>query len=273
MLDRGSTAPRNHAQLSDLISVSSEERFGGGRGEPANTTPTEIFGSGGLAFAADGEGGSGASTPPLWDGSESPENCRRNRDPLSPGSRIDAILRGRVELMEMVKNMPESCYELSLRDLVEVNRSFAQEGVLLPEGQKGQVGSHKPPQSQQHRQQMVRSGSLDNSSSSGGGFLLKMMFPVPWRAGKKRKGAKMGRSDASARAGEEWWKKRSASVSSATRGGDSTESSGESGSLNGRSQKISSSNWSSCSSSGSSTRQESNTDCWSFIRARARAGR
>ncbi|KAK4802479.1 hypothetical protein SAY86_000682 [Trapa natans] len=38
----------------------------------------------------------------------------------------------------MVRNMEDSCYELSLRDLVEVSRKIGQERVFLPEW--GQVG-------------------------------------------------------------------------------------------------------------------------------------
>ncbi|KAG6401361.1 hypothetical protein SASPL_138215 [Salvia splendens] len=38
---------------------------------------------------------------------------------FSPDSRAQAIARGRTELMEMVRHMPKSSYELSLKDIVE----------------------------------------------------------------------------------------------------------------------------------------------------------
>lgn len=173
MLDRGSNTPKNHAHLSDLINLSSDDSFGGGHG--AVNTRTEIFGNNGLAAsAADEEGGSGASTPPLWAGSGSPESRQTNYESLSPRSRTEAIVRGQMELMEMVKSMPESCYELSLKDLVEVNRNVSQERLL--EGRQGHIGgqaSHGGAQAQQqHRHhQMVRSGSLDGSSGGVSGSL------------------------------------------------------------------------------------------------------
>lgn len=248
MLDRGSNTPKNHAHLSDLINLSSDDSFGGGHG--AVNTRTEIFGNNGLAAsAADEEGGSGASTPPLWAGSGSPESRQTNYESLSPRSRTEAIVRGQMELMEMVKSMPESCYELSLKDLVEVNRNVSQERLL--EGRQGHIGgqaSHGGAQAQQqHRHhQMVRSGSLDGSS---GGFLLKVVFPVPWRARKKRD-AKIGKT-------------RAASLSSSAHG-NSTKSSGESGSLEGGSRKGSNGSingWSSRSSSTISTRYIRLTIC------------
>lgn len=38
---------------------------------------------------------------------------------LSPQTRSEAIEKGRKELMEMVRNIPESSYELSMKDLVD----------------------------------------------------------------------------------------------------------------------------------------------------------
>ena len=65
---------------------------------------------------------SGVSTPPLWRTSPSrspPHRQNINYRCLSPSSKSQAIARGQKELMEMVSRMPESCYELSLKDLVE----------------------------------------------------------------------------------------------------------------------------------------------------------
>ncbi|KAG2268962.1 hypothetical protein Bca52824_063517 [Brassica carinata] len=64
---------------------------------------------------------SGVCSPTLW--STSPPRSPRHRpedySSLSPDSKAQAIARGQRELMEMVSKMPESCYELSLKDIVE----------------------------------------------------------------------------------------------------------------------------------------------------------
>ena len=67
---------------------------------------------------------SGVCSPPLWRTSppQSPVHARvpnNNYRHLSPTSRAQAIARGQWELMEMVKNMPESSYELTLKDIVD----------------------------------------------------------------------------------------------------------------------------------------------------------
>lgn len=51
---------------------------------------------------------------------------------MSPASRTEAIVRGQRELMDMVKNMAESNYELTLKDLVEQTKTeTSQEESLL----------------------------------------------------------------------------------------------------------------------------------------------
>ncbi|KAK4751978.1 hypothetical protein SAY87_020776 [Trapa incisa] len=246
MPDLGGKAPRNHARLSDLIKLLPEDCFGGGC-EVVNNTRSVVFGNGVLTT----EEGSGSSTPPLWR-SGSPESSRRSYLALSPGSRTDAIARGQMELMEMVKNIPEGCYELSLKDLVEVSRGSGQ--VRLPEGTR-KKGCGYPRRQQQHpNQQMVRGGSLDGNS---GGFLLKMVFPAPWSArntNKKKKkaieldpnGGSNDRRSGKAVAVKEWWKMRGPP--------------GKSSSLNSDSRK-SSNRWSwSCISNSSNRRHEPDSD-------------
>ncbi|KAG6383751.1 hypothetical protein SASPL_156483 [Salvia splendens] len=61
---------------------------------------------------------SGAIPPPLWRRSHSPSLPLLGGS-FSPDSRAQAIARGRTELMEMVRHMPKSSYELSLKDIVE----------------------------------------------------------------------------------------------------------------------------------------------------------
>ncbi|KAK2399453.1 hypothetical protein QL285_049263 [Trifolium repens] len=61
---------------------------------------------------------SGMCSPPLWN-TQQHQQIKNNYRNLSPESKTEAIERGQRELMEMVKNMPESSYELTLKDLVE----------------------------------------------------------------------------------------------------------------------------------------------------------
>ncbi|XP_038692899.1 uncharacterized protein LOC119990845 [Tripterygium wilfordii] len=46
---------------------------------------------------------------------------------ISPKSRMRALAEGRKELMEMIANMPESSYELSLKDIVVDQQHIMQE--------------------------------------------------------------------------------------------------------------------------------------------------
>ncbi|KAF4377132.1 hypothetical protein F8388_017536 [Cannabis sativa] len=74
-------------------------------------------------------------SPPLWKTNRSsskkeslpllPHNHHYSN--LSSNSRRQAIIDGRKELMEMVQHLPESCYELSLKDIVAEEHSL-QEG-------------------------------------------------------------------------------------------------------------------------------------------------
>ncbi|KAF3973897.1 hypothetical protein CMV_002716 [Castanea mollissima] len=90
--------------------------------------------------------GLGGYSLPLWKRNsskrvqyESSPLLPHNHHPsnLSPTSRRKIIADGRKQLMEMVKDMPESSYELSLKDLVDEQHS-------LEEVQEGPVesGSH-----------------------------------------------------------------------------------------------------------------------------------
>ncbi|PSS17502.1 hypothetical protein CEY00_Acc12287 [Actinidia chinensis var. chinensis] len=134
---------------------------------------------GGLQFRGENtEDESGFSSPPLWKTSP-PVSPQRNYRTLSPNSRSQAIARGQWELMEMVKKLPESCYELSLKDLVQHPRVNDQESCLVGEkilivrqGSKRNDG----------KAEMMRSRSVEN-----GGFLLKMVFPFSLRSIKKNK--------------------------------------------------------------------------------------
>lgn len=178
-------------------------------------------------------------SPPLWKTSPtaSPQHRRVNYRCLSPSSKAQAIARGQRELMEMVSKMPESSYELTLKDLVEQqpvdevgNRqeSFRDENRDQKETVRRNDQNYK-------KVQVKRNGSLNNNNNnnSNDGFLLKMVFPVGFGSKKKKKKNDLGRNNSSKispkspvtdgsdkSVDKEWWKKRF-SVSS-----DSSESTG-----------------------------------------------
>nr|GLL47901.1 uncharacterized protein LOC109170288 [Ipomoea trifida] len=176
---------------------------------------------------------SGVSSPPLWHNSPpgSPGSRHPNYRMLSPSSRAEAIARGQWELMEMVKNMPESCYELSLKDLVEQparvvvetqeeclikDYGSSQQAVVAAERVKRQESSKKS------SGKMGRSGSMDNR-----GLFLKLVFPISLGGSKKKKNpsssGSVGKSKTLAKVSpkpaegsekssksmdKEWWKKK-----------------------------------------------------------------
>ncbi|XVE55243.1 hypothetical protein DITRI_Ditri03aG0143600 [Diplodiscus trichospermus] len=228
---------------------------------------------------------SDASTPPLWRTSPSrspPHRQNINYRCLSPASKSQAIARGQRELMEMVSRMPESCYELTLKDLVEhqpaavepKQESFAEgRGAMINEDKyKAEKENKKKKKTEQSnpKAQIKRSGSIDN-----GGFLLKMVFPISLGSKNKKKKKKNDSntnhnskvspkptvSDSSGKSvDKEWWKKRSGSSESES--GGSTLNSGSTKSS--RSSSISSS--SSRSNSNGSRRHRSG--CLAFILTR-----
>ncbi|GLT34274.1 hypothetical protein SLA2020_087980 [Shorea laevis] len=209
----------------------------------------------------DGEDESGVRTPPLWPGS--PPRKPNHYRCLSPSSKAQAIARGQRELMEMVSKMPESCYELSLRDLVEQPMVEAkQESTAVTEDNYRREKEEKKKKSVK-KAQITRSGSIDN-----GGFLLKMVFPVSYGSKKKKKkndsnsnskvSPRPSVSDASVKAEDkEWWKKKFSGSSESESGGSSIHS---------RSTKSSrSSSCSSSSSSSAASRRHGMGGCCSFI--------
>lgn len=141
----------------------------------------------------------------------------------------------------MVKTMPESCYELSLRDIVEHPIRAQSEEDRLVDDEK--VLTRKPSRGvkrEESRVKMVRTRSGENNH--GGGLLLKMAFPFSLGSKKKKKNLVGTNSfsrvsprpegvDRGGKGGEkEWWKKRFSSES----GGGSGSSGGSSSSSSGR---------------------------------------
>ncbi|KAG4958470.1 hypothetical protein JHK87_035103 [Glycine soja] len=208
---------------------------------------------------------SGICSPPLWTTSppKSPHQCKNHYRCLSPASKTQAIARGQRELMEMVKSMPESSYELSLKDLVEHPRvEVAQEKGAEERKNLGDknVDSRKKVDMNIKKGQVKRSGNIDS-----GGFYLKMVFPISLGSKKKTKNESLvnsGSNKVSPRTSvsdhgsksldKEWWKKKSLSGS----GGESD--SGVS-SINSGSMKSSGSNNSSSSSRSNSSKPQASS--------------
>lgn len=250
------SANRAVAGINDSYGSWGSMRFGGRPQRSArNHENYGAWNGGDWQFGAEAkvEDESGVCSPPLWktspsgspNGGNSPLHRRHHQNhyrSLSPASRMQAIAQGQRELMEMVRNMPESCYELSLKDLVErpvvqapqdlfpEKRNFGDE--IATSREKKKVKDRK--KKNDTKPKMGRSGSLDN-----GGFLLKMVFPVSFRLKKKKNSAtntcskvspKPLASDGSAKSvDKEWWKKK-VTVSGESDGGGTTSNSGSSGS-------------------------------------------
>ncbi|WOG92387.1 hypothetical protein DCAR_0311652 [Daucus carota subsp. sativus] len=124
----------------------------------------------------DAESGGGAcSSPPLWGDSKMSNNKKMMRS-----ARVEAIARGQKELMEMVKSMPDSSYELSLRDLVDHHQKLG--------FQQNNNKKKKQQASVRKLQGSSRQTSTSKNYKTGGGLLLKMVFPaLPLGATQKSK--------------------------------------------------------------------------------------
>lgn len=94
------------------------------------------------------------------------ENSAYSAPFWSKTSRLQVIPDGRRELIKMVQNMPESSFELSLKDIVEdrTNVQEEQQEVAKKIEQKNRKF---------RRSQMLRSQSVDS-----GVFLLKLFLPA-----------------------------------------------------------------------------------------------
>ncbi|KAK7840438.1 uncharacterized protein LOC111984984 [Quercus suber] len=228
---------------------------------------------------------SGICSPPLWKTSppRSPQHRANHYRSLSPTSRTQAIARGQRELMEMVKNMPEACYELSLKDIVEqpkVLEARARESSVSEERDLNTEVLYKRENSKKRNDKRAQSQVVKRSASiNNGGFYLKMVFPVSLgskKNNKKKKNDQSSVTNTSAKVSpkpivqdgsskgvdKEWWKKR-ISVS-----GESE--SGRSSSNSMKSTGSSSSSSSSSSRSRSTNNRKKSGGCWSFIRNKRR---
>ncbi|XP_008799067.2 uncharacterized protein LOC103713817 [Phoenix dactylifera] len=130
-------------------------------------------------------------SPPLW------------KKPGSPMAEqlAQAIAGYRQEMLEIVRDMPETAYELSLRDLVESPR-IAKPPVQQTLGKGGEFSKDKTEKEKRKKgiRRMSRSESMDP-----GGFLLKMFLPNPLTGRRKKS---FGGSSACAKVSpQDCWKK------------------------------------------------------------------
>ncbi|KAH0452483.1 hypothetical protein IEQ34_019782 [Dendrobium chrysotoxum] len=121
------------------------------------------------------EGSCDASSPTLWK-SASPDS----RPNISRAQMIDKY---RQEMMDLVRDLPETAYELSLRDMVDLTSNQRREEEKEDEAaltERWQMNKGR-------RKRRVNSNSRIGSMLSGG-FLLKMFMPhIPAVLGDSRK--------------------------------------------------------------------------------------
>ncbi|KAL0556434.1 hypothetical protein IC582_004948 [Cucumis melo] len=200
----------------------------------------------------------------------SPQFYRSNYHTLSPPSKALAIATGQKELMEIVNNMPESCYELSLRDLVEQPMVVGQREDTGVDERDSNLGGHREVFSRENRKSRKETRALvGRSSMENEGLYLKMGFPKSIGTTTRKKKKKNDSSlNMSAKVSpkppqlveKDWWKRR-LSVSS------ESESVSYGSNVNNGSIKSSSSS----SSNGSnksrtkSTGRRAKGGCWSWI--------
>ncbi|KAL8477515.1 hypothetical protein ACS0TY_029707 [Phlomoides rotata] len=125
---------------------------------------------------------------------------------LSPTSRLRAIVDGRRELNEMINNLPESSYELSLKDIVDDQQNTGdeepEEEVVLAEEKK--VKHKRQDTKNTKTKQICRTESMESKV-----FQLKMFLPVSLgsKKGKAKKCSKVCPGQSSEKsANKDWWK-------------------------------------------------------------------
>lgn len=140
----------------------------------SNSPPSVIFSWSRMRRAQDGGGGddedddSGPVSPPLWrPGSSTYVPNSSYYHPMS--LRAQEIARGRQELMKLYEGMPESAYELSLKDLVDHKAAMEQVNSDAPRARRETDNSLKKKRAP--REHMRRKGNDPKS------FLLNMFVP------------------------------------------------------------------------------------------------
>ncbi|KAL5555431.1 hypothetical protein UlMin_037667 [Ulmus minor] len=145
----------------------------------------------------------GVYSPPLWKANTAnfesspllPNNhCYSN---LSPNARKQVIADGRKELMEMIKNMPESCYELSLKDIVDEQHGLqeGQEENIVTKAEGSYFNTESQFRKPKKKIKNFRAGQISRTASmESETFLLKMFFPTSLGSNKKAKAGNRSKS-------------------------------------------------------------------------------
>ncbi|KAJ8555750.1 hypothetical protein K7X08_013246 [Anisodus acutangulus] len=267
MYESRNQKPSDHIPILDPVTTSNYT-YQLTKNRPKNDVESAQFRVQEMSHHVDYSDESGVSSPPLWKNRpprspDHPLQKSTNYRSISPNSRALAIAKGQWELMEMVKNMPESCYELSLKDLVEKNEVLEsdQEECLINKEEEN-ITSTTTDQEQQVVQQRVKSikrqeSSRKNDHQKKGKMIrsesfedrrlfLKMFFPISLESKKKQQMKNSPKtttkvspkpvesSDKSSKSVEkEWWKRRfscSCKSDSSKTGSSNSESTGRSGS-------------------------------------------
>lgn len=123
-------------------------------------------------------------SPPLWK-----STTMIDHENLSPNSRTKVIAKAQWDLMEIARSMPESCYELSLKDIVEKplvdspksddeTRCLFDEKNIEFERKK----SVKKVVRQESKKIEKKGERVKNDNFEKGGLFLKMVFPISIRS-------------------------------------------------------------------------------------------
>lgn len=127
---------------------------------------------------------------PSWE-ANTLKNINYESFPLLPqnyDSATQPISESRRKLMEMIHNMPESCYELSLKDIVDEQHGqqeeVADEIVIKDRSFHSDTAAQTKKQDKKKFKigQLSRSRSMENET-----FLIKMFFPTSLGSNKKAK--------------------------------------------------------------------------------------
>ncbi|URE08742.1 hypothetical protein MUK42_23197 [Musa troglodytarum] len=127
---------------------------------------------------------SGTPSPPLWknvglpaarSADSSPAHMHHHGTQAFPTSRAEEIARYRQEMLDLVRDMPEPAYELSLRDMVEAPRvaKTVQEMIEKRRTEAKDQGKEK--------RRLLRKESMET-----GGVFLKMFVPISMRGGRRK---------------------------------------------------------------------------------------
>ncbi|KAL2504660.1 embryo defective [Abeliophyllum distichum] len=150
-------------------------------------------------------------SPPLWTKASRNSTYHCHYRFSSPGSRLQAIADSRRELMEMIKDMPESSYELSFKDILEDQQSMEVEkkkNVRVETNQKCKTGAGNSEKCKStRRRQISRSESMES-----GVFLLKMFLPLSLGSKKSKRricgnvSPELWSEGSTKRSNKGWWK-------------------------------------------------------------------